>query len=94
MRVTACIVLPWFVERYEAGTLWQALAWWIHDHLPYSEMTFFPIYAAINLRWHERRVRRINTVSTASSPRGVSSRNRAWRTTWGITPLSIRVFRS
>ena len=53
MGATACIVIPWFVERYEAGAPWQALAWWIHDHLPYSEMQFFPIYAAFNLRWHE-----------------------------------------
>ena len=55
MGATACIVIPWFVERYKAGTgtPWQALAWWIHDHLPYSEMQFFPIHAAFNLRWHE-----------------------------------------
>ena len=65
---TACIVVPWFVERYEAGTPWQALAWWIHDHLPYSDMTFFPIYAAFNLRWHEPPVRRIDSFV---APRGV-----------------------
>ena len=26
MGATACIVIPWFVERYEAGTPWQAMA--------------------------------------------------------------------
>ena len=54
MGATACIVIPWFVPRYEAGTPWQALAWWIHDNLPYSELCFFPVYAAFNIRWHER----------------------------------------
>ena len=61
MGATACIVIPWFTERYEAGTPWQALAWWIHDHLPYSDMTFYPVYAAFNLRWHENPARRIDS---------------------------------
>lgn len=61
MGATACIVVPWFTERYEAGTPWQALAWWIHDHLPYSDMTFYPVYAAFNLRWHENPARRIDS---------------------------------
>jgi hypothetical protein len=33
---------------------WRALAWWIHDHLPYSSMYFFPKRAAFNLSWHEQ----------------------------------------
>ena len=61
MGATACIVIPWFVERYEAGTPWQALAWWIHDHLPCSEMQFFPALAAFNLGWHERPARSIQS---------------------------------
>ena len=61
MGATACIVVPWFVERYEAGTPWQAMAWWVHDHLPYSEMQFFPTFAAFNLGWHERPKRRIQS---------------------------------
>ena len=32
---------------------WTALAWWIHDHLPYSEMCFFPMNFAFNIRWRE-----------------------------------------
>ena len=36
MGATASIVIPWFIPRFEAGTPWQALAWWVHDHLPYS----------------------------------------------------------
>ena len=38
----ASIVVPWFADRYAAGASWQAMAWWIHDHLPYSELQFFP----------------------------------------------------
>ena len=59
MGATACIIIPWFVERYEAGTPWQTMAWWIHDHLPYSHMQFFPTCAAFNLGWHEKPERRI-----------------------------------
>ena len=59
MGATACIVIPWFIPRYEAGTSWTAMAWWIHDNLPYSYMTFYPIYAAFNLGWHECPIKRI-----------------------------------
>ena len=58
MGATACIVIPWFIPRYKEGMPWHAMAWWIHDHrdrLPYSEMFFFPVNAAFNLRWHDRR---------------------------------------
>ena len=41
MGATASIVIPWFIPRFVAGTPWPALAWWIHDHLPYSDMMFF-----------------------------------------------------
>ena len=67
MGATACIVIPWFIPRYEAGTPWQALAWWVHDHLPYSDMAFFPHYAAFNLRWCEKPNRRIESFA---SPKG------------------------
>lgn len=66
MGATACIVIPWFIPRFEAGTPWQALAWWVHDHLPYSDMTFFAATGrncAFNLRWHERPARRIEAFS-------------------------------
>ena len=72
MGATACIVIPWFVPRYEAGTPWQAMAWWVHDHLPYSDMMLFAVKGkncAFNLRWHEHEnpARRIE----AYSPRKV-----------------------
>lgn len=61
MGATACIVIPWFADRYEKGEDWRALAWWIHDHLPYSSMYFFPKLAAFNLRWREQPERRIDS---------------------------------
>lgn len=61
MGATACIVIPWFSDRYEAGADWRALAWWIHDHLPYSNMEFFQTRAAFNLTWRELPERRIDS---------------------------------
>ena len=60
MGATACITIPWFLNRHAQGTSWEALAWWIHDHLPYSDMAFFSTLA-FNLRWHERPNRRIES---------------------------------
>ena len=63
---TACIVIPWFVDYLERNPerLWRAMAWWIHDHLPYCEMKFFSNakfnYSAFNLRWSDKPTRRIN----------------------------------
>ncbi len=64
---TACIVVPWFADRYADGADWRAMAWWVHDHLPYSDMCFFPKLAAFNLSWHERPKRRIDSYV---APRG------------------------
>jgi len=58
---TACVVVPWFADRYELGADWRSLAWWIHDHLPYSNLFFFPRLAAFNIRWHERPERQIES---------------------------------
>jgi hypothetical protein len=62
------IVVPWFIERYEAGQSWTAMGWWIHDHLPYSELQFFPRLAAFNISWHE--VPR-KTIRSFVPPRGL-----------------------
>jgi hypothetical protein len=61
MGATACVVIPWFADRYAAGADWRALAWWIHDRLPYSRLQFFPRLAAFNIQWHERPKRRIDS---------------------------------
>ncbi|MEM0989988.1 MAG: hypothetical protein AAGK00_14005 [Pseudomonadota bacterium] len=53
MGATACIAIPWFQLRYDAGRDWRDLAWWVHDHLPYHAMYFFPKMAAFNLTWRE-----------------------------------------
>ena len=59
MGATACIVVNSFIPYYERTGDWEAMAWWVHDHLPYSDMQFFPRYAAFNLQWHENPLRRI-----------------------------------
>ncbi|TCN36096.1 hypothetical protein [Sinorhizobium americanum] len=68
MGATACIVIPrvWDRERGEGG--WQSLAWWIHDHLPYASLCFFPKLWAFNIQWHERPQRRIRSFA---EPRGL-----------------------
>ena len=57
---TACIVIPWFIDtkQYQDTRDWRPLAWYIHDHLRYSEMVFFVKNAAFNLTWREREPRR------------------------------------
>lgn len=55
MGATACIIVNSFIPYYERTSNWTALAWWIHDHIPsYSEMQFFPKFAAFNISWHEK----------------------------------------
>lgn len=61
MGATVCLQIPWFADQYETGRDWRDLAWWVHDHLPYSDMYFFPIRAAFNLGWHETPARRISS---------------------------------
>lgn len=61
------LVIPWFADRYEAGRDWRDLAWWLHDHLPYSDIYFFPKLCALNLSWAERPERAIRSYI---APRG------------------------
>ena len=67
MGAAASIVIPWFADRYGEGADWRGLAWWIHDHLPYAHLQFFPKLAAFNIQWHERPRRRIDSFI---APRG------------------------
>jgi len=67
MGATACIVVPSFWDRFQVKGDWQKLAWWIHDHLPYSSLYFFPRYWAFNINWHERPKYRIDSYT---NPRG------------------------
>jgi len=43
------------------------MAWWVHDHLPYSEMWFFPKLAAFNLSWRPQPWRK---TSSYIAPKG------------------------
>jgi hypothetical protein len=64
----ASIVVPWLVDRIAGkAATWQAMAWWIHDHLPYSELQFFPKLTAFNIGWHEAPKR---TIYSFIAPRG------------------------
>lgn len=77
---TACVALPWFSTRYENGADWRSLAYWIHDHLPYSELQFFPAICAFNISWHEKPKKTIhsfiepkgNLLKESYSPSGYS----------------------
>ena len=49
----ACVVVPWLIDRCEAGLDWREMAWWIHDQLPYSVAIFYrPLYA-FNIAWRQ-----------------------------------------
>lgn len=64
----ASIVIPWFADQYDQGRDWRDLAWWLHDHLVYSDMWFFPKLAALNLVWRPQPWR---TISSYIAPRGM-----------------------
>jgi hypothetical protein len=53
MGATACIVIPALTDHVAAGGDWRAMAWWIHDHLPYGHLQFFPTLTAFNINWYE-----------------------------------------
>jgi hypothetical protein len=61
MGAMTSVAIPWLIDRLASGVTWQAMAWWIHDHLPYSELQFFPKLAAFNIGWHENPKRRITS---------------------------------
>lgn len=61
MGATACVIVHALIPYYEATGRWEALAWWIHDHLPYDELEFFPRFAAVNINWREMPKRRIRS---------------------------------
>ena len=71
LGATACVVVPWFVDRYEAGADWRSLAWWMHDHLPYNSLLFYPKLAAFNINWRDRPKR---TIKSFIEPKGTLTR--------------------
>lgn len=70
----ACIAIPWFADRYDGGRDWRDLAWWLHDHLPFSELYVFPRLCAFNISWRPDPLRRIDSYV---APRGSLLRNGA-----------------
>ncbi len=74
----ACIVVPWFLERYEA-TDWRSMAYWIHNNLPYSQLQFFSKLCAFNIGWHENPTR---TIHSFIEPRGLLVRGEPPRAEW------------
>ena len=71
MGATACIVLPAFADAFSRESDWTKLAWWVHDHLPYSSLYFFPKLWAFNLSWHEKPELRIDSYAL---PKGCLTR--------------------
>lgn len=67
----ACIVIPWFSEQYAKGADWRSLAWWVHDHLPYAHMQFYPKLCAFNVLWREEGCAGIDSFI---APRGLLTR--------------------
>lgn len=61
MGATACVAIPAFLDAFPETGAWQKLAWWIHDHLPYSSLEFFPNLWAFNIQWREGPERRIDS---------------------------------
>ncbi|MEP7239605.1 MAG: hypothetical protein ABI697_01855 [Devosia sp.] len=57
----ATIVVHALLPLYDATGRWEPLAWWIHDHLPYDELEFFPRLAAFNYAHGDRQRRRIRS---------------------------------
>ena len=68
MGAMACVVVPWFADKYADGADWRSLAWWMHDHLPYSRLQFFPKLCAFNIGWSEAPQHHI---SSYIAPRGL-----------------------
>ena len=49
----ATIIVHAFIPYFERTGHWEALGWWIHDHLPYDDIEFFPKFAAFNYGWKD-----------------------------------------
>ncbi|MEE2524735.1 hypothetical protein V0U79_00020 [Hyphobacterium sp. HN65] len=61
LGVMATIVVNAWVDEFEASKNWPAMAWFIHDHLPYSVQIFYPKLGAFNLSWSENPERHIRS---------------------------------
>lgn len=57
----ATIIVHALIPWYDRTGRWESLAWWIHDHLPYDTLEFFPKFAAFNYGHGDRRRRHIRS---------------------------------
>ena len=86
MGATASVVVPAFWDAFREEGTWQKLAWWIHDHLPYSTLYFFPKMWAFNIQWREEPERRIDSyvkpkgcLTKPGMPNNKGSHESEWR---------------
>jgi hypothetical protein len=93
MGATACVIVPSFWDAFQQEGDWQKLAWWIHDHLPYSELYFFPKYFAFNISWHETPVKRIDSyvkpkglLTKSGMPNNLGCHRSKWEDLLGVFP--------
>lgn len=67
---TACIVIPSLIDLIDKDpSNWKQIAYWIHNHLPYSHLEFFKkenTFCAFNIGWHEQPSKEINSYVTGS----------------------------
>lgn len=59
LGASATIVIPSYLQHYEATGEWKPLAWWLHDNVDYNEICFFKKLCAFNIGWRENPERRI-----------------------------------
>lgn len=94
MGATACIVVPSFLDAFFEHGSWTSLAWWIHDHLPYSRLEFFPNLWAFNIQWREAPERRIDSYTTPKgclTKPGMANHGIGHKTDWtGIELAMVR----
>jgi hypothetical protein len=67
MGAKVVVVVPWLIDRSAEKQNWQSMAWWIHDHLPYSEVDFFPQLGVFDIAWHQAPKRTIQSVTDNGS---------------------------
>jgi hypothetical protein len=83
----ATVIVHEFIPYYQRTGRWEAMAWWVHDHLPYSSMLFFQNFR----RSISAGARSRSGGSGASSRRdAVCSPRPAWPTTKARTSTNIQ----
>jgi hypothetical protein len=59
--VAACVVARAYWGANQQPGNWQIMAQWIDDNLSYSSLFFFPTQWAVNINWHERPLRLVDS---------------------------------